>query len=291
MRKVLSIAMAITLIFSMTFTVVAAEKSTERGKSSEKSYSQNKGKDSLQKSFKKELNDQKKLIIQEKAQLEREAEQLQLLYEELVLAGDTAGSDNALAMLEEINDKISALKNDMKQVMNERFMVTKTLYTEEELAQFENAAMLIDQMYKDAYTLSLGSIMIKDNIIKFDSPPYIKGGRTVIPVRAIMEELGASVSYDQETGSVTVSKDGIDIVFTINSKTVYVDGVIKELDAEAEITNQRTYVPLRFIAETFGLDVSYDEETETIDIEEPEVDDPEVEEPDADEPEQIIDGE
>ncbi|MDD2216523.1 MAG: copper amine oxidase N-terminal domain-containing protein, partial [Eubacteriales bacterium] len=77
--------------------------------------------------------------------------------------------------------------------------------------------------------------------------------------------------------------ENIEIVFTINSKKVYIDGVEQELDVSTEVTNGRTYVPLRFIAETFGLTVNWDDENGTIDIEdqtdiedEPEIEDESV---------------
>jgi len=79
----------------------------------------------------------------------------------------------------------------------------KSNYSEEELAQFENAAGLIEKMYADAEILGLGSVIIKNNIIKLDGPAYIKGGRTIIPVRAITEGLGAerALGAEKETGS------------------------------------------------------------------------------------------
>lgn len=171
-------------------------------------------------------------------------------------------------------------------------MVTKSEYSTEELGNFDSAADLIAQMYEDVNVLGLGSVTVRDNIIKFDTPPYIKGGRTVVPVRAITEELGADLLWDEGTQTVTITMEGSStttgtaIVLGINSRVVTVDGEAQTLDTAAEITNGRTYVPLRFIAETFGLDVDWDEGTETIDIEETEED--ELEEA---EPEEADDGE
>jgi len=147
-------------------------------------------------------------------------------------------------------------------------MVIKTMYSEDELQQFDSAAALIEQMYADAEALEAGSVIVKNNLIKFEAPPYIKGGKTLVPMRAIAEELGAEVSYDPDTQSVTITKDGMVVVLTINSSTATVDGAPVEIGASADITCGRTYVPLRFLAETFGLDVNWDEENEVIDIEE-----------------------
>ena len=74
------------------------------------------------------------------------------------------------------------------------------------------------------------------------------------------------MSWDEEAKTVTVVKENTTVVFGINSTTVTVDGVEVELDAAATITCGRTYVPLRFLAETFGLDVAWDDENKIVDI-------------------------
>ncbi|MPM57941.1 hypothetical protein SDC9_104770 [bioreactor metagenome] len=103
-------------------------------------------------------------------------------------------------------------------------------------------------------------------------------------MRAI-EELGAVVAWDEETKTVTVTKDSTVVVITLGDATVYVDGVEKELDVPAELNSGRTYVPLRFLAETLGLDVEWDSESGVIDIdEEPTGEEPAEETPETEEP-------
>jgi hypothetical protein len=192
---------------------------------------------------------------------------LEAEYQELLASGDTEG---AAALLEKINafdTQMAQLKTQMKKMINERHMIVKTLYSEEELGKFDSAAQLIEKMYADAAALGAGSVIVKNNLIKFEAPPYIKGGKTLIPVRAIAEELGAIVSWDGETQSVTITKDNKEVVMTINSTTVLVDGVPVDMSTKAEITCGRTYIPIRFLAETFGLKVNWDGENEIIDIE------------------------
>ena len=69
---------------------------------------------------------------------------------------------------------------------------------------------------------------------------------------------------------------------------MYVDGVETELDVPAELNSGRTYVPLRFLAETLGLDVEWDSETGVIDIDDetPEEEDPAEEAPEEEVPEE-----
>lgn len=98
-----------------------------------------------------------------------------------------------------------------------------------------------------------------DNVL-----PCIENGRTLVPVRAIAEFLGSSVSWDNETQEITISKDDTVITMTIGSTTAYVNGEEKELDTAPAIKNGRTLVPARFIAESFNLSVDWDENSKSV---------------------------
>jgi len=128
--------------------------------------------------------------------------------------------------------------------------------------------------------------MIKVRNMDIDSelPSVIKEGRTLIPVRAITQGLGASVEWKNEI--VTVSRDDIVIKFYLDVEdednygrvTVSKDGERAqdvEIDAPPGFINNRVFVPLRFIAETFGLKVSHDKNTGKINIDDEEEDEEE----------------
>ena len=287
MKRIISVLLTFTLLFAISFTTAMAkhddkndnngnkssasvqtedddteDSDTEDGDDSE----ENQGKGNNKKAFKAELNEQKKELQSQKEELSQQLDALEAEYEELIASGDTEAAD---ALLEEINslkDEIDGVKSQIKQTINERYMVVKTMYSDEELAQFESASDLIEQMYEDAYALEAGCVTVNNNLIKFEAPPYIKGGVTMVPVRAITAQLGAEVSWDSDTQTVSVVKDDVTIELTIDSYTVYVNGEAVDLDLSAEISCSRTYVPLRFIAETFGLAVSWDDENEIIDL-------------------------
>ena len=110
------------------------------------------------------------------------------------------------------------------------------------------------------------TITINGAKIECDSKPYIKQDRTLVPMRAIFEALGASVSWDDATKTAIGVKDGIEVKITIGENVLYKNGEAIELDAPAEITNDRTMVPVRAISEAFGCTVNWDNDTKTVEI-------------------------
>lgn len=95
--------------------------------------------------------------------------------------------------------------------------------------------------------------------ILFDVQPEVKNSRTFVPFRAIFEKMGAEVSFDAGTSTVTASRDGKSVRLTIGSTTGFVNGASATLDAAPYISDSRTMVPLRFVSEAFGATVSYNE--------------------------------
>lgn len=103
---------------------------------------------------------------------------------------------------------------------------------------------------------------------KYDNvTPEIENGRTLVPLRAVVEALGADVDWDEDTQTITLSYEDDEIVMTVGEKTAYVNGEEVSLEVSPRIRDGRTLVPVRFIAETFGLTVEWDAESETIIIE------------------------
>lgn len=101
-----------------------------------------------------------------------------------------------------------------------------------------------------------------DNVL-----PYIENDFTLIPIRAIAENLGLDVNWDGAEEKVTISGK-VKISLVINSDTAVVDGESVALDIPARIVNDRTFIPLRFISENMGASVGWDEDTRLITIEE-----------------------
>jgi hypothetical protein len=103
---------------------------------------------------------------------------------------------------------------------------------------------------------------MNDKEYRLDAPPYIKNGRTMLPMRFIGESLGASVGWKPETKTVIYDLDTIHIELTIGSTSATVKKGDKtdkiKLDAPPEIIKGRTFVPLRVISENLGADVKWD---------------------------------
>lgn len=93
--------------------------------------------------------------------------------------------------------------------------------------------------------------------INFDTQPVIKNDTTLVGFRAILEALGAEVTWDSNTKTVTATKDDTEIVLTIGKTTAYVNGEAVSLLTAPEIINDSTLVPVRFISERVGMQVDW----------------------------------
>lgn len=101
-------------------------------------------------------------------------------------------------------------------------------------------------------------VILDGRIIEFDQPPVIISDRTMVPMRAIYEALGAEVNWDAESRTASGTKTGITVSFTIDEALVDINYNEKEIDAPATIVSDRTLVPVRALAEGFGLKVEWD---------------------------------
>jgi hypothetical protein len=104
----------------------------------------------------------------------------------------------------------------------------------------------------------------------FDQPPIIKDYRTLVPIRGISENLGATVQYRSEDQTVTIKDEDNTVTLKVGSKTAYINKVKKTLDVPAQAVNNRTMVPLRFVGEALGAKVAYDSNTQRVHISSPE---------------------
>lgn len=112
------------------------------------------------------------------------------------------------------------------------------------------------------------TVQLNGCIVKFpDAKPEKVNNRTMVPFRAIAEALGAEVDYN--AGAITAKKDGQTLAFSLGGKQLTVtDSAGKtvktvQLDTAPYKKGGRTYVPVRFFAEAFGLTVQWDQDMQT----------------------------
>ena len=99
--------------------------------------------------------------------------------------------------------------------------------------------------------------------VESDTPPTIVDGRTLVPVAAIFDALGATMVWDGETRTASGTRDDVTVSIPIGSTTVYVNGEAQELDVPAQIINSRTMVPAAFVSNALGCEVTWNDDTKT----------------------------
>ena len=103
-------------------------------------------------------------------------------------------------------------------------------------------------------------IMTINDVVKaLDAPPFIQNGKTMVPLKAISEGLGAKVEYNGKIrkGQITVKLGGKEVVVWIGETKGTVDGKSVTLEVPPMIKKGRTFVPVRFISEGLGCQVNW----------------------------------
>ncbi len=102
-------------------------------------------------------------------------------------------------------------------------------------------------------------IYLNGQLLETDVPPIIVSDRTMVPFRAVLEAIGAEVTWNEANKMVSASLDDIDIILFIDSDTMYTNTSAGEihLDAAPFINNGRTMIPIRAVCEIFGCEVDW----------------------------------
>ena len=96
--------------------------------------------------------------------------------------------------------------------------------------------------------------------------PVIVGDRTLVPIRAVVESFGGSVDWDATTETAILTMGNNTLHLRVNSTTAYCNDRAEVLDVAPQIINDRTMLPVRFVAESLGLDVDWNRFTQTVTI-------------------------
>lgn len=107
-------------------------------------------------------------------------------------------------------------------------------------------------------------VYLDNQEINFDQPPIIQNDRTLVPMRAIFEALNAYIEWNGETQTVKANQNANEIIIGIGNTSAYVNGKTVNLDVPATIVNNRTLVPLKFIAEALDCSVDWNGDTKSV---------------------------
>ena len=98
-----------------------------------------------------------------------------------------------------------------------------------------------------------------------DAQPFVDvRSRTLVPIRFVSEAMGAKVDWENDTRTVVIQKDNDNIRYTIGQPIAYLNGEMLTFGSYGILKENRTFVPLRFIAEMLSCDVDWNDSTKTV---------------------------
>ncbi|MBR4891129.1 MAG: cell wall hydrolase [Clostridia bacterium] len=108
---------------------------------------------------------------------------------------------------------------------------------------------------------------VNGKFIDLEVPCFLNKGYTMVPIRAVSDALLADeILWNEKDSSVKITKGNTSITLKNNSKKAIVNGKTVNLDTASGIFHDRLFVPVRFVAESFGAKVSWDKNTYTVNI-------------------------
>ncbi len=108
------------------------------------------------------------------------------------------------------------------------------------------------------------NIILDQNKVALKEVPVIRNDRTMIPLRGFFEHIGATVDWNKDTRQAIIQKDDIEILLTVGNNYALVNGKIFKFDTPSQIINDKTFVPIRFVAESMGFFVDWDPKTRSV---------------------------
>ena len=109
-------------------------------------------------------------------------------------------------------------------------------------------------------------ITVNGTFIRTDAEPFIAYDTTYVPVRFVGEALGADVQWDKNTKTAAIKNSEAEIILKENSTVAVVNGESKDMGRYAFIKDGRLFVPVRFVTETLGAAVNWDNDYFVVNI-------------------------
>jgi hypothetical protein len=212
------------------------------------------------------------------------------VYGTITVVGSTYGNDNSVTDVvynlstEMVLDLVKELRNQLKTsshtAVDKADALEQLSEIYDNIGQSENAIEVQKDAIKtfphnlDSYK-KLGQLLktkgdkdikgfVNGEQVIFDVLPVIQNERTLVPFRAISESLKAEVKWNEAEQSVTVVKNGVEVKLVIGSKIALVNGKEVTLDTPAQLIKGRTFIPVRFLSESFSAEVQWEPETQSV---------------------------
>ncbi|NPV90212.1 MAG: hypothetical protein HPY50_05520 [Firmicutes bacterium] len=112
-----------------------------------------------------------------------------------------------------------------------------------------------------SFTVGSRDYYVDGRGMTMDVSPYIRNGRTFMPLRYVAYSLGVAeedIYWDNRARTVTLLKDDRVVQVKIGNTVMLVNGIAVNMDVVPEIRDGRVMLPLRFLAQAFGVVVSWD---------------------------------
>jgi hypothetical protein len=176
------------------------------------------------------------------------------------------GGSTTFTIIPDVGYSIASVTIDgVSQGAISSYTFTKVMVDHAIHATFEKSqTVLVLQIGNSVFT-------VNGNPMALDSRPIIRNGRTLVPIRAIIEALGGTVDWDGASRKATVTLGDTSLELWIGKSSAAVNGVNTPIDAAdtrvvPEIISGRTMLPLRFVTESLGATLGWDPNTQTITI-------------------------
>ncbi|MDP4094027.1 MAG: N-acetylmuramoyl-L-alanine amidase family protein [Bacillota bacterium] len=117
-----------------------------------------------------------------------------------------------------------------------------------------------------SYNLPPISLIVNGQSVQSSVPPILLNNSTLVPARAVFEKMGAKVTWDSQKSQVGVALGATSVLLTINNQNAAVNGKTVKMPIPAKIINSSTMIPVRFVAESLGMNVDWESDKRIVSI-------------------------
>ncbi|CAN5625641.1 hypothetical protein BH11ARM2_BH11ARM2_05230 [soil metagenome] len=113
------------------------------------------------------------------------------------------------------------------------------------------------------------SVFVNDQAVTMDAKPVIRHGRVLVPIRAVTEAMGGTVTFYPGRSMIFLERDIYSVEMPIGGVNITANNKPAMIDQPPLVIKGRTMVPLRFVGEFLGAGVTWDSETRRVDVRTP----------------------